>query len=74
MAEINLTALVSIEKNDGDKKDLEKIVLVKVPKEVYPTLYGTFIYLFEQAGVKNISIEKEVDFEKMYNDKIKTQS
>ena len=74
LAEINLTALVSIEKNDGDKKDLEKIVLVKVPKEVYPTLYGTFIYLFEQAGVKNISIEKEVDFEKMYNDKIKTQS
>jgi hypothetical protein len=32
-------------------------------------LYGIFIYLFEQAGIKNISIEKEVDFEKMYLDK-----
>ena len=28
-----------------------------------------FVYLFNQAGIKNISIEKEVDFEKMYLDK-----
>ena len=68
LAEINLTAMVTIENNLIDKKELEKIILVKVPTEVYPTLYETFVYLFSQAGIKNISIIKDVDFEKMYNE------
>ena len=72
LAEINLTALVSIEEKLTDKKELEKIVLISVPTEVYPTLYETFVYLFSQAGIKNIQIEKEVDFQKMYDDKIKS--
>ena len=67
LAEINLTALVSIEKNFENKKELEKIILIKIPTEVYPTLYETFVYLFSQAGIKNINVSKEVDFEKMYN-------
>ena len=71
LAEINLTALVSIEEKLTDKKELEKIVLISVPTEVYPTLYETFVYLFSQAGIKNIQIEKEVDFQKMYDDKNK---
>ena len=69
LTEINLTALVSLEKKFEDKKELEKIILIKVPEQVYPTLYDTFVYLFNQAGIKNISIEKEVNFEKMYNEK-----
>jgi preprotein translocase subunit SecB len=60
---------VSIEKDFSDKKELEKIILVKIPHDVYPMLYETFIYLFSQAGVKNINIEKEVNFEKMYNER-----
>ena len=68
LTEINLTALVSIDENLKDKKELEKIILVKVPIETYPTLYETFVYLFSQAGIKNISIIKDVDFEKMYNE------
>ena len=72
LAEINLTALVSIEENFEDKKKLEKIILVQVPTDVYPTLYETFVYLFSQAGIKNISIKKEVNFEKMYNEKTKS--
>jgi preprotein translocase subunit SecB len=72
LAEINLTALVSIEKNINDKKELEKIVLIKVPSEVYPTLYETFIYLFSQAGIKNIRIDKEINFGKMYEEKFKS--
>ena len=72
LAEINLSTLVSINKDFEDKKELEKIILVKIPAEVYPTLYETFIYLFSQSGVKNINIEKKVDFEKMYNEKAKS--
>ena len=70
LTEINLTTLVSIE--EKNKEELEKIILIKIPTEVYPTLYETFIYLFKQAGIKDINIEKRVDFEKMYNEKKKS--
>jgi preprotein translocase subunit SecB len=69
LTEINLSTLVSIAKDFNNKKELEKIILIKIPHDVYPMLYETFIYLFSQAGVKNIQIEKEVNFEKMYNER-----
>ena len=73
LTEINLTALVSIDKDSRSKQDLEKIILIQVPTDVYPALYETFVYLFSQAGIKNINIEKAVDFEKLYNEKNKFQ-
>ena len=72
LTEINLTTLVSIEKSYKDKKELEKIILIKLPTEIYPFLYETFVYLFKRAGVKDITINKEVDFEKLYNEKNKS--
>jgi len=71
LAEITCAALVSVEKNFDNKKELEKIILIKVPTEVYPTLYQTFVYLFQQAGIKNIQIDQKVDFEKLYNERKK---
>ena len=68
LVEINMTALVSLESNLDDKKALEKIILINIPTEVYPTLYETFIYLFKQAGLKEIQIDKKVDFEKLFNE------
>ena len=69
LTEINLATLISIDKNCEDKKELEKIILIKIPTEVYPALYKTFVYLFEQSGIKNIQINKKVDFEKLYKEK-----
>ena len=71
LTEINLTSLVSIDKNFDDKKELEKIILVEIPTKIYPTLHEVFMYLFKQAGIKDLKIEKEVDFEKMYEEKKK---
>ena len=69
LSEITCTALVTLEKKFEDKKELEKINLIKIPTEIYSTLYATFIYLFNKAGVKNIQIDKEVDFEKLYKER-----
>ena len=71
LTEITCTTLVSIEEHFKDEKELEKIILIKVPNEIYPTLYETFVYLFKQAGIKNIEIHKKVDFEKMFNERKK---
>jgi len=68
LTEINFAALVSID-DLQDKKEMEKIVLIKVPTEVYPSLYETFIYLFKKAGLKEVDIVKEVDFEKLFNER-----
>ena len=72
LTEINLTTLISVEKEFRDSEKLEKIILIKLPTEIYPNIYETFLYLFSQAGVKNISIKKEVNFEKLYNERNKT--
>ena len=71
LTEINFTTLISFEMPLPDKKELEKIILIKIPTEIYPSLYEIFIYLFTQAGLKDISIKKEVDFERLYNEKTK---
>jgi len=70
LAEINYSTLISLE-TKIEKKDLEKIVLISIPTKVYPTIYDIFVYLFSQAGMKNVSITKEVNFEKMYNERNK---
>ena len=69
LAEITYTALVSIEEKFEDKKELEKIILIKIPTEIYPTLYEVFVYLFNKSGVKNIQIDKKVNFEKLYKER-----
>ena len=67
LGEITGSSLVSIDKNFKDKTELEKIVLVNIPQEIYPTLYETFVFLFKQAGIKNIQIDKEVNFQKLFD-------
>ena len=69
--EITVTALVIFEAVSINKELLEKIILTKVPVDVYPILYDTFIYLFKKSGIKNVSIKKEVDFEKLYYERKK---
>ncbi len=63
-----------IELTDGitDKKEIEKIILINVPSEVYPELRKIFVFVFENSGFKDIKISNNVDFQKLYNLK-KTQ-
>ena len=54
-------------KNEKLKKDdIEKIILIDVPSEVYPEIRKIFISLFEKSGFKDIKINEAVDFEKLY--------
>tara|TARA_B100000963_G_scaffold29702_1_gene22065 strand:+ start:3395 stop:3814 length:420 start_codon:yes stop_codon:yes gene_type:complete len=55
-----------------DKKEMEKIILVHVPSEIYSDLRKVFVNLFENSGFKDIKISEKVDFEKLYKMK-KTQ-
>ena len=71
LGEITGASLVSIDQDLTDKNEMEKIVLIKVPQEMYPILYETFVFLFKQTGIKNIQINKEVDFQKLFESRKK---
>ena len=62
---ICFSTLVSFEK-EYEKKEMEKIILVDVPKTIYPDIRATLIYLFEMSGFKKINLEEYVDFEKLH--------
>jgi len=62
---ICFSSIVNFEE-EVKKEELEKIVLIEVPKAVYPEIRSTLFYLFEKSGFKNVNLEKEVDFEKLY--------
>ena len=65
---ICFSSLVNFEKK-LEKEDLEKIILIEVPKTIYPEISSILFYLFEKSGFKNVNLEKEVNFEKLYQSK-----
>ena len=60
------STLVELDKQLTDKKELEEIILIKIPSEVYPELRKIFIFIFESSGFRDINIDKTVDFKKLY--------
>ena len=65
---VNLASLIQIEEK-LEKEALEKIILIKVPTEVYPNLRKMVILLFEKSGYKKININDTIDFQKLYDKK-----
>ena len=67
--EITYAAIVRIDENVTDKKEMEKIILSDVPNEIYPRLEDLFLTLVNKSGFPEVKIERKVDFEKLYKEK-----
>ena len=63
---VTYSTLVELDKNFTDKKRLEEIILVEIPSEIYPELRKVFIFIFENSGFREIKIDQNVDFKKLY--------
>ena len=61
--------IIELDGNIKNKKELEEVILIKVPTEIYSDIRETFVMLFEKSGFKEIKIDKNVDFEKLYKQK-----
>lgn len=59
-------AVLELQNDKIDKEEMKKIILVKIPNEIYSKLRRIFIFLFENSGFKDIQISEKVDFEKLY--------
>ena len=65
---ICLSSLVNFEKK-FEKEELQKIILIEIPKLVYPEIRGILVYLFEKSGFKHVNLDKEIDFNKFYENR-----
>ena len=61
--------IIKLDEGVKEKEQIEEIILVKVPSEIYPDLRKIFVLNFESSGFKNIKIEEKVDFMKLYKSK-----
>ena len=66
--EIVYTSIIKIDEDIKDKKDLQKIILCDVQKEIQPNLEKTFTNLLNNSGFNEVNINK-IDFDKLYNER-----
>ena len=64
---IIFATIIEISYDEIEKKDIEKIILIDVPNEIYGELRKIFVSLFESSGFRSIKINESVDFQKLYN-------
>jgi preprotein translocase subunit SecB len=64
---IIFTTIIELDNNTNDKNKIEKIILIKVPSEIYPELRKIFIFIFENSGFKEVKISEKIDFQKLFD-------
>jgi preprotein translocase subunit SecB len=64
--QITYSTVVELNNSKIDKEEMEKIILIKVPTEIYSELRRIFIFLFENCGFHDVKFNETVDFEKLY--------
>ena len=67
--EIKYASIIYINSDIKEKEKISKIVLCDLQKLVYPKIEKIFLNLIKDSGYPEMKFEKEVDFEKMYNEK-----
>ena len=60
------STIIELENENIQKDEMEKIILINVPSEIYSELRQIFVFLFENSGFKDVKINETVDFEKLY--------
>jgi len=66
--EIVYVAVVKLDEDVKEKKEIEKIILCDVQKETQKNMEKAFTDLIINSGFKQIEV-KNIDFEKLYNSK-----
>ncbi len=67
--EIVYATIVKLNQEIKEKKEIEKILLCDVQKEIYPNLEESLLSLLHSSGYKNVKFEKKVNFENLFNQK-----
>ena len=68
--EIVYASIIRVEDEIKEKVELEKIVLCDVPTKIFPKLEIAFLDLIHNSGHTGIKLEKKIDFQKLYNERL----
>ena len=68
--EIVYISIIKIDESVKDKKELEKIVICDLQNKIYPKIEKIFLNLLDLSGFPGVKIEKKIDFNKLYNERI----
>ena len=64
--EIVFATVIRLDEDAKNKKDLARIVLCDVQKEIYPELEKTFLNIMHGSGYPELKFTKKIDFEELY--------
>ena len=67
--EIVYSTIIKLNEEIKDKKELEKIILCDVQKEIYPNMEKALLDLLHNSGYPDIKFEKKIDFENLFKQK-----
>ncbi len=65
--QIIYATVIQVESNLNNKKDLEKIILCDVQKDIYPKLEKIFLNIIKDSGFPKIKFSKKIDFDQLFN-------
>ena len=68
--EILYASVIKIKDKKLKKEELERIILCDVQNEIYPDLEKIFLNVIKESGFPDLKLEKKVDFEKLYQQKL----
>ena len=68
--EIVYVSIIKIDESVKDKKEMEKIVLCDLQNIIYPKIEKTFLNILSDSGFPGVKIEKKIDFNKLYSEKL----
>ena len=68
--EILYATIIKIKDKNLKKEELERIILCDVQNEIYPGLEKIFLNVIKDSGFPDLKLEKKVDFEKLYQQRL----
>ena len=66
--ELVYVSIVKLDESVKEKKEIQKIILCNVQKDIQPKIEKTITDLINNSGFKQVAV-KNIDFEKLYNSK-----
>ena len=64
--ELVYVTIIKLDDSVKEKKEIEKIILCDIQKDIQPKLEKSFTDLINNSGFKQVSV-KNIDFEKLFN-------
>ena len=68
--EMTYVTIIQVNNEVQNKNELEKIILCDAQIKIYPDLEKSFLDMIHNSGYPNIKFGKQIDFEKLYNQRL----